>query len=68
MKSSFNEVVSKVPVLGDVPLLGHLFRNVNRQKQKTELVILLKPSVVGEDTWQKEIQRSRDLLNEWFPE
>lgn len=68
MKSGYNEVVSKVPVLGDIPFLGHLFRNVNRQKQKTELVILLKPSVVGEDTWQKEIQRSRDLLNDWFPE
>ncbi len=68
MKSGYNEVVSKVPILGDIPVLGHLFRNVSRQKQKTELVILLKPSVVGEDTWQKEIQRSRDLLNDWFPE
>lgn len=68
MKSGYNEVVSKVPVLGDIPFLGHLFRNVNREKQKTELVILLKPSVVGEDTWEKEIQRSRNLLNDWFPE
>lgn len=68
MKSSFDEKVSKVPLLGDIPGLGHLFRNVNRLKQKTELVILLQPSVVGEQTWQEEIQRSRELLNEWFPE
>ncbi|MEZ8080110.1 pilus (MSHA type) biogenesis protein MshL [Enterovibrio norvegicus] len=68
MKSSFDEQVSKVPLLGDIPGLGHLFRNVNRLKQKTELVILLQPSVVGEQTWQEEIQRSRELLNEWFPE
>ncbi|WP_394211769.1 pilus (MSHA type) biogenesis protein MshL [Enterovibrio calviensis] len=68
MKSSYEEAVSKVPLLGDIPGLGHLFRNVNRMKQKTELVILLQPSVVGEQTWQEEIQRSRDLLNDWFPE
>ncbi|MDD1782198.1 pilus (MSHA type) biogenesis protein MshL [Enterovibrio sp. ZSDZ35] len=68
MKSSYDEQVSKVPLLGDIPGLGHLFRNVNRLKQKTELVILLQPSVVGEQTWQQEIDRSRQLLNEWFPE
>ncbi len=68
MKSSYEEVVSKVPLLGDIPGLGHLFRNVNRMKQKTELVILLQPSVVGEQTWQEEINRSRQLLNDWFPE
>lgn len=68
MKSSYDEMVSKVPLLGDIPGLGHLFRNVNRLKQKTELVILLKPSVVGEQTWQEEINRSRQLLNDWFPE
>lgn len=68
MKSRTEEIVSKIPLLGDIPFLGHLFRNVNRIKQKTELVILIKPSVVGDETWQDEIQRSRDLLNEWFPE
>ncbi|CZF83442.1 Type II secretion system protein D precursor [Grimontia celer] len=68
MKSSYEEMVSKVPLLGDIPGLGHLFRNVNRMKQKTELVILLQPSVVGEQTWQEEINRSRQLLNDWFPE
>ncbi|USH04043.1 pilus (MSHA type) biogenesis protein MshL [Grimontia kaedaensis] len=68
MKSSYEEMVSKVPLLGDIPGLGHLFRNVNRMKQKTELVILLQPSVVGEQTWQEEINRSRQLLDDWFPE
>ncbi|EOD80384.1 MSHA biogenesis protein MshL [Grimontia indica] len=68
MKSSYEEMVSKVPLLGDIPGLGNLFRNVNRMKQKTELVILLQPSVVGEQTWQEEINRSRQLLNDWFPE
>lgn len=68
MKSSVHDQVSKVPLLGDIPMLGHLFRNVNQLQTKTELVILLKPTVVGEQTWQKEIERSRALVNEWFPE
>ncbi|MEL7290758.1 MAG: pilus (MSHA type) biogenesis protein MshL [Pseudomonadota bacterium] len=68
MKSATQERVSKVPFLGDIPGLGHLFRNTNQYTEKTELVILLKPSVVGVNTWQKELERSRDLLQEWFPD
>ncbi|OAN16509.1 MSHA biogenesis protein MshL [Photobacterium jeanii] len=68
MKSQTADQVSKVPLLGDIPALGHLFRNVNKITQKTELVILLKPTVVGEQTWQKEIERSRTLVTDWFPE
>ncbi|MGF1725764.1 pilus (MSHA type) biogenesis protein MshL [Photobacterium nomapromontoriensis] len=68
MKSSTTEQVSKVPLLGDIPVLGNLFRNINKLKTKTELVILLKPTVVGEQTWHQEIERSRALINEWFPE
>ncbi|WP_261873326.1 pilus (MSHA type) biogenesis protein MshL [Vibrio rarus] len=68
MKTANKEVVSKVPFLGDIPGIGHLFRNTVTSKDKTELVILLKPTVVGVNTWQQEIERSRNLLNEWFPE
>ncbi len=68
MKQQNREMVSKVPFLGDVPALGHLFRNVNNITEKTELVILLKPTVVGVNSWQKELERSRDLLQEWFPD
>ncbi len=37
---------SKVPVLGDVPLVGGLFRRDERAKRKTDLVILLTPTVM----------------------
>ncbi|EKF9833671.1 pilus (MSHA type) biogenesis protein MshL [Vibrio cholerae] len=68
MKTNTIERVSKVPFLGDVPGLGNFFRNISNQTQKTELVILLKPTVVGVNTWQKELERSRSLLQEWFPD
>ncbi|MBI2560665.1 MAG: hypothetical protein HYW14_06000 [Planctomycetes bacterium] len=39
----------KVPVLGNIPYLGWLFKNIKRTKEKTDLVILLTPTVtVGE--------------------
>jgi type IV pilus assembly protein PilQ len=44
------ETVNKVPVLGDVPILGNLFKNKTRTSSKTELLIFLTPKVVSERT------------------
>ncbi|MDO6583804.1 pilus (MSHA type) biogenesis protein MshL [Photobacterium sp. 2_MG-2023] len=68
MKSSLKDQQTKVPLLGDIPGLGYLFRNINKVQTKTELVILLKPTVVGDQTWQQEIERSRALVEKWFPD
>lgn len=40
------ENVSKVPILGDLPLVKGLFRQTSKQIQKTDLVILLTPKIV----------------------
>lgn len=42
------ETVNKVPLLGDVPVLGNLFKNKTRTTAKTELLIFLTPKVVSE--------------------
>jgi type IV pilus assembly protein PilQ len=42
--------VNKVPFLGDVPVLGHLFRNTTRISDKTELLIFITPKIVTERT------------------
>ncbi|MCJ8316738.1 pilus (MSHA type) biogenesis protein MshL [Idiomarina sp.] len=68
MQTVNSEEVGKVPLLGDIPLLGELFTNRRNRQEKKELVILLKPTVVGVDTWRDELKRSRELLNEWFPD
>ena len=39
-------VVEKVPVLGDVPVLGHLFRYETRLSKKTNLMLFLRPYVI----------------------
>jgi len=61
-------VESKTPLLGDIPFMGELFKSKSEQTQKKELVILLKPIVVGQDTWKNQLQDARSLLKQWFPE
>lgn len=59
---------SKVPLLGDIPWLGELFKNKLYRDEKTELVILLRPIVAGSETWKEEIKKSSDLLQKWYPD
>jgi len=40
--------VNKIPLLGDLPAIGPLFRNYYRQDDKTELLIFLTPRVIDE--------------------
>ncbi|AFZ37175.1 type II and III secretion system protein [Stanieria cyanosphaera PCC 7437] len=40
--------VSKVPILGDIPLLGSLFRSTNKTNERAEVIVLLTPQVVDE--------------------
>jgi type IV pilus assembly protein PilQ len=40
--------VSKVPILGDIPLLGSLFRSTDKANQRAEVIVLLTPQIVDE--------------------
>jgi len=62
------DIDSQTPFLGDIPFLGELFKSKSQTTRKTELVIMLKPIVVGQDTWKNQLQDARQLLKEWFPE
>ncbi|HET6251794.1 MAG TPA: secretin N-terminal domain-containing protein [Tepidisphaeraceae bacterium] len=48
MQDQKTSTVSKVPLLGDIPLLGELFRRTQVDKTKTELLIFLTPHVAQE--------------------
>lgn len=46
---------NKVPLLGDIPVLGNLFRNSTEEKVETEVVIFVRPTVMyegNEDRWE----------------
>ena len=62
------DLESKTPLLGDIPLVGELFKSKSEATQKKELVIMLKPIVVGQNTWKKQLQDARKILKQWFPE
>jgi len=41
--------VSKVPILGDIPLLGTLFRATNKLNQRNEVIVLLTPQIINDN-------------------
>ncbi len=49
IKGSLSSTVNKIPILGDLPLLGAAFRSTNQTKSKTELLVFLSPKVVRDE-------------------
>lgn len=53
----------QVPVLGDVPLLGNLFKNQSRSRKKTNLMVFLRPTVVRDASATEQLSLDRyDLM------
>ena len=46
MNNTLNNTMSKIPGIGDIPVLGYLFRSRAYQKQQTELVVMITPQIV----------------------
>jgi type IV pilus assembly protein PilQ len=40
--------VSKIPILGDIPILGSLFRSTNKVNQRNEVIVLLTPQIMDD--------------------
>lgn len=66
MQSIVSEQNSKTPLLGSIPLLGNLFKSKHDVETKKELVILIKPTVVGPGTWREQLQKSRTQMADWL--
>jgi len=47
LQDDFTDSISQVPLLGDLPVLGALFRSTEYRRQQTELVILITPYLVS---------------------
>jgi type IV pilus assembly protein PilQ len=48
LETTQREDDTKVPYLGDIPVLGHLFKNTSHQDNKDELMIFITPKIVHE--------------------
>jgi MSHA biogenesis protein MshL len=54
---------SQVPILGDAPGIGGLFQQRNTRTTKSEIVILLKPTIVYSDSeWQRDLADTRERI------
>lgn len=65
MQQTMTDDRASVPVAGEVPMFGALFRQTTRVGQKRELVILLKTTVVrSEADWARDVLESRDRIRQ----
>jgi len=63
MREGSTDEEASVPLLGDIPILGNLFKHRRIARIKRELVILLKPSVIGgADDWHEEVRNAHERL------
>ncbi len=68
-KTSRTTAVNKIPILGDIPLIGQLFRSTARQNRRTELVVFLTPRVVNNADEARRIGgQELDRLQKRIPE
>ncbi len=64
LNSEDTKTVSKIPLLGNIPILGEFFKHTSRSRDKRELIILITPLLVGEDTLGKMSDPMIEVFNE----
>ena len=59
IEDTFNTTRSKVPLLGDIPYLGALFRSETRERKKTNLMVFLRPVVMRDQAASNRVSLDR---------
>lgn len=54
------KIVSKIPLLGDLPIIGRVFRHTSNTRDKREVIILITPTLVADDTPAPMSQRMKE--------
>jgi general secretion pathway protein D len=62
---------TKIPILGDIPLIGALFRQTNRTTEKTNLLLFLTPYVVRDagdlrSIYERKMRERQEFLDRYF--
>jgi len=63
MNSEESKTVSKIPLLGNIPILGEFFKYTSSNRDKRELIILITPHLVGENTPARMSDRMKQVYN-----
>lgn len=64
MKNLSSKKTAGIPLLGQLPGVGSLFRHNQVTSRKSELVILLRPMVVGDGTWEHALRETTDSFEQ----
>ena len=59
LEDSYSQAEDKVPLMGDIPVLGNLFRSENRSRKKTNLMVFLRPIVVRDNATSDALMMDR---------
>ncbi|WP_412022739.1 type II secretion system secretin GspD [Burkholderia cepacia] len=59
MQDNYQVANSKVPLLGDIPWIGQLFRSESKQRQKTNLMVFLRPVIISDRSTAQEVTANR---------
>jgi general secretion pathway protein D len=69
IRDSIEEVTQKVPLLGDIPILGWLFKNTSSKKTKTNLLVFITPRIIKQyDNIRKVLNHNLDERDEFIRE
>ncbi len=59
LRDKLNEVIRAVPLLGDIPILGALFRRIEKNSETTELMVIIRPTLVKSSAAVPELPTDR---------
>ncbi|MDA8168512.1 MAG: type II secretion system secretin GspD [Nitrospiraceae bacterium] len=62
MSETDENTVTKVPVLGDIPILGYLFKTKSVKKQKTNLLVFISPTIIGSPEDIQKVTEERSTM------
>lgn len=57
---------SKVPILGDLPVIGRLFRSTDKQTRQTNLMVFLTPHIIDDHTDMLDVMRIKEAQRQEF--
>ena len=71
MRETMSKSEQKIPLLGDIPVLGFLFRQQKNEKKKSNLLLILTPYIVREQAdlrkiFERKMQERQEFLDRYF--
>jgi general secretion pathway protein D len=71
MRDAIQNKEDKVPVLGDIPILGALFRKTSKTKRKTNLLLILTPYIIRDpgdlrEIFERKMEERQQMIDRYF--